>query len=180
MAFTEAAEFARSIQVDADTAAEEKPPAAAAPSAARESSSHMGIDDDEPPAAAAAQLATAAAEPQRAPATSAKWGNWVVADEENGGDADEDMPDVKVEEAEDEEQERVPVEESVTRERVVGKGAPCSGRLQRSYHGHEQHKYQFHVFVDLLMTHAQALPGHWTCSRNVASRTTQSSGPAAT
>ena len=124
MAFTEAAEFARSIQV---AAPEEDPLAAAAtasgvasadPVKAEEQSSHMGVDDEEP---APTPLPPPKQDPSAAPAA---WGNWVSAEDAAGAAAaaaaaeDVDMADAKDEEEEEEDATEAPE----TREKPVGKG----------------------------------------------------------
>ena len=125
MAFTEAAEFARSIQIEAP---EEDAAAAAAGTASvrpkAEEQSHMGVDDEEP---AQAPLPAPKADPGP-PAPAAAWGNWVSA--EDGAargpvqQPDVEMADVKEEDDKgDEGDVTAPPEDLITREKAVGKGA---------------------------------------------------------
>ncbi|KAL3145439.1 hypothetical protein ABBQ38_001683 [Trebouxia sp. C0009 RCD-2024] len=108
--FTEASEFARSIQL-------REPDDAAARTA--DGAGHMGVDDT-----AAASAATPAAEPAPAarppPKRNArsKWGSWVSATEEEGEAQDEEMPDAPSR-AEPKQEEQ---EDSMIREAAIGKG----------------------------------------------------------
>ncbi len=100
MAFTEAAEFARGITVEA----------AKEPASARESDSHMGIGDDvtqpEPLPKKVPKLEPAAA------------GGWVAAGADADEDADVDMADA----GEDDDDAAAAPGDSVTRERAIGTG----------------------------------------------------------
>ncbi|BDA45958.1 probable U4/U6.U5 tri-snRNP-associated protein 1 at N-terminal half [Coccomyxa sp. Obi] len=101
MMFTETAEFARGIQIEA-----------AKEPAAKESSSHMGIDDD-------VQEHQPKVAPKAEPTQDAHWGSWVAASADADKDADADMEDA------DEDEGAATAEllkESVTHEKVVGKG----------------------------------------------------------
>ena len=100
--FTETAEFARGIQIEA-----------AKEPAAKESSSHMGIDDD-------VQEQQRKVAPKAEPTQDAHWGSWVAAGADADKDADADMEDA------DKDGGAASAEllkESVTHEKVVGKGA---------------------------------------------------------
>ncbi|CAL8462106.1 g1637 [Coccomyxa elongata] len=101
MMFTETAEFARGIQIEA-----------AKEPAAKESSSHMGIDDD-------VQQQQPKVAPKAEPTQDAHWGSWVAAGADADKDADADMEDA------DEDEGAATAEllkESVTHEKAVGKG----------------------------------------------------------
>ncbi len=100
--FTETAEFARGIQIEA-----------AKEPAAKESSSHMGIDDD-------VQEQQRKVAPKAEPTQDAHWGSWVAAGADADKNADADMEDA------DKDGGAASAEllkESVTHEKVVGKGA---------------------------------------------------------
>ena len=115
MAFTEAAEFARGITIEAA-----KEPAEARE---RESSSHMGVDDD-----VAQQQEQPKKAPKAEPSPAQLGGGWVAAGLEADVDADVDMADAD----EDDGGAAEAPENSVTRERAIGKG--MFPRAQLSVH----------------------------------------------
>jgi hypothetical protein len=141
MAFTEAAEFARSIQIEAP---EDDAAAAAAAGAASvrpkpEEQSHMGVDDEEPNEA---PLPAPKADPA-ARASAAAWGNWVSAEDgeapnEAAQQPDVEMPDVKEEDEGDDSGAAAPPDENITREKAVGKGAAARAPLTQGYIGFGQ------------------------------------------